>query len=156
MIPEEVEEAEVTELDGQEAVNRAFVASGEKKLGDLVLQPYTPSRVFAAQNMGLRYGYVDSVGLDRFRESYLYPGAQRDVAIVMWLCGKANKDEIYAAGVNGRQAMEKAEQFAEEQKLLDVTTEEFKAAYEMFFDIIGEVRASQFSTEKKTTSSDQG
>jgi hypothetical protein len=162
MLTEDVENLEAEEQskdDNQQAgIEKAFVSSnGKRELGDLIVQPWTPDREVAAQAMGLHFGYVDKSGINRFSETNLYPGAVRDVAIVMWLCCSATKDEIYSAGVSPRVATDKAIEWAAKEGLTDAISDEFEKAYGYLFEMLTEVRISRSKAEKKipTTTQDQ-
>lgn len=158
MTTETVEQAdaEIPALDmekRQRQVDAAFLKSGTRKVGNLTLQPYTPSREVAGQAMGLHYAYVDKAGQERFRRTKLYPGCLRDVAIVMWLCAKATDDEIEAAGIEPRVAAKKANEWAKEQGFLNPNGDPFLDAYGAFFEIMDEIWQSQTVPVKKNTDS---
>lgn len=120
----------------------AFVKSDAHALDDLELQPYTPDRAWAAQAMGLRYGFVDDAGVEFFREHRIYPGALRDVAIVLWLCSLDDEVEIDKASRNPVAAARKAATWAHDRKLENPRGDGFWKAYAVFMKIMGEVDAS--------------
>jgi hypothetical protein len=120
----------------------AFTQSDSHALGDLDLQPYTPDRAWAAQAMGLRYGFVDDAGVEFFKEHRIYPGALRDVAIVLWLCSITDEVEIDKASRNPIAAARKAATWSHEHKLGNVRHPEFWSAYAVFMKIMAEVDAS--------------
>jgi hypothetical protein len=133
----------------QNRVDSAFVMSQKHPSKFFVLQPYSPSREVAGQAMGLHYGYLDDAALKRFDSDKLYPGALRDVAIVMWLCAKATEDEIESAGVEPKSASKKAMEWAKANQLLDIRSEQFIECYVTFFDIMDEIWISRSTPQKK-------
>jgi hypothetical protein len=138
----------------QKEIDKAFESSGGRKVGDLVLKPYSWSRVCAAQAMGLHFGYVEDSSKNRFHRTELYPGALHDVSVIMWLCAAATEDEIDAASVEPAPYRIKAKEWAGPLGLLTVTTDIFQQAYKALFDILHEVDASQHKPEKKTGQAD--
>ena len=120
----------------------AFTQSDTHELGDLNLQPYTPDRAWAAQAMGLRYGFIDDAGVEFFKEHRIYPGALRDVAIVLWLCSLTDEIEIDKASRNPIAAARKAATWSDEHKLANARSPEFWQAYAVFMKIMAEVDAS--------------
>src|SRR4029453_5756911 len=126
----------------------AFTQSDAHQLGDLELQPYTPDRAWAAQAMGLRYGFVDEAGVQFFKEHKIYPGALRDVAIVCWLCSLTSEIEIDKASRNPIAAARKAADWSHERKLDNARAEEFWKAYAVFMRIMAEVDASASTPEQ--------
>ena len=151
---EGVDEPSINPL--QKRVETAFITSSKRVLGDisLPLKPYSASREVAAQAMGLHYAYVDATGQERFRRTKLYPGALRDVAILMWLCAAATDDEIDSAGIEGRPAANKAIKWAKEHELLDTTKDKFWIAFKLFFDIMDETYVTRVVVEQKKTTSE--
>jgi len=147
---EEIESAD-GQVDRQDQIDKAFVRSGERELHGLKLQPYSPARVVAAQSMGLRYGFVDEAGTEVFKRTKLYPGAVRDVAIFIWLCGKATDGDLDAAGVEPMMAARKAVEWAEKEDLLDVGKEKFWDAYALMFEVMEDIRVSRSKAEKKSS-----
>jgi hypothetical protein len=125
----------------------AFTQSDSHILGDLDLQSYTPDRAWAAQAMGLRYGFVDDAGVEFFKEHRIYPGALRDVAIVLWLCSITDEIEIDKASRNPIAAARKAATWSHEHKLDNARGEGFWSAYAVFMKIMAEVDASVSTPE---------
>lgn len=137
----------------QKRIETAFIASGQKVLNGKPLMAYSASREVAAQAMGLHYAYVDQAGQERFKKDRLYPGAIRDVAIVMWLCIRATEDDIDAAGIDPRAATRKAVDWAKGEGILDVQKGKFWDAFVLFFQIMDEVWVSQSKPVKKNLTS---
>lgn len=121
---------------------QAFTQSDVHALGEMDLQPYTPDRAWAAQAMGLRYGFVDDAGVEFFKEHRIYPGALRDVAIILWLCSLTDEIEIDKASRNPIAAARKAATWAHERKLDTTKADEFWKAYAVFMRIMAEVDGS--------------
>jgi hypothetical protein len=120
----------------------AFTQSDAHDLGDLELQPYTPDRVMAAQAMFLRYGFVDEAGVEFFNQHKVYPGALRDVAVVLWLCSLTSETEIDKASRNPIAAIKKAIEWSHERKLDNTNSEEFWKAFTVFMRIMSQVDTS--------------
>jgi hypothetical protein len=120
----------------------AFTQSDAHELGDLELQPYTPDRAVAAQAMFLRYGFVDEAGLEFFKAHKIYPGAIRDVAVVLWLCSLTSETEIDKASRDPIAAARKAVEWLHERKWDNPRGDEFWKAYTVFMRIMSEVDAS--------------
>ena len=132
----------------------AFTESDAHTLGDLKLQPYTMNRSWAAQSMGLRYGFVDDAGVAFFKEHRIYPQAPRDVAVVLWLCSLTDEIEIDKAFRNPIPAIRKAATWAEEHNLKNTRGEDFWKAYALFMRIMAEVDASVSVPESTGNGSD--
>lgn len=141
---DEQEVEDITEVD------RAFIDSENHSLNGEKLQPYSLARKVAAQAMGLFYGHVDEADRDRFRREKVYPGALRDMIIVLWLCTLKDDDEIDAASRAPKAAVKRAYAWAETEGVANMDHEKFWKAYILFHDIMGEVAASQVRAEKKS------
>src|SRR2546423_285975 len=92
--PDIQDKTEEQRLSDQEAANRAFVNSHLHNFEGIELEPYSRGRRVAAQAMGLHYGSIDKAGQQRFISNKIYPGAVRDVSIVLWLCTLKNERDI--------------------------------------------------------------
>lgn len=147
----------------KEQLEEAFTQSESHSLGELKLQSYSEDRVIAAQAMGLHYGFVDQAGQEQFHRTNIYPGALRDVSIVLWLCSLDDvKDErgnvtlraaneIDGAARDPISGAQKAGKWAKAQGIIDTSSAEFWQAFELFFKIMREVEISRTRPEKKTT-----
>lgn len=140
-----------TETDQQPAIERAFTDSGLHQFNGFALEPWTPARIMAAQAMGLHYGSIDEAGRARFKADKVYPGAQSDTAIVLWLCSLKTQAEVDAARRAPASAMDKVYAFAEQHHLTDTGDENFWKGFIVFLDIMNEVATSRVIPEKKTT-----
>jgi hypothetical protein len=120
----------------------AFVQSEAHELGNLELQPYTADRAIAAQAMFLRYGFVDDAGVEFFKAHRIYPGAVRDVAIVLWLCSLKDEITIDKACRDPIAGARKAVEWLHERKWDNPRAEQFWKAYAVFMRIMAEVDAS--------------
>lgn len=147
------EEETKTPEDKTKQIGDAFLQSkgAGRKLGEWKLKPFSASREVAAQAMGLHYAYVDAAGKARFKRTAIYPGALRDVIIIMWLCIVADDDQIEAAGVEPKVYSKIANDWAGSVGLLDTESELWQDAFILFFQIVDEVWASRSVPEKKTT-----
>jgi hypothetical protein len=149
------DEVETLEQDKQSAatqkeIERSF-AKDAKVWNGLTLQPYSASREAAADSMGLKFGYrFTAADREEFFGTGLYAGIKRDIGIVMWLCAKASEDEIHQAGTYGPAAERKANEWARENKLQDMGSDEFASAHEIFIAIMNELYAARTKVEKKS------
>ena len=150
--PADVTGEEATNLQPQAAIDDAFIKSGLHEFNGFKLQPWSPARIVAAQAMGLHYGSVDEAGRERFKTDKIYPGAQRDMTIVLWLCSLKTEEEADAAGRAPNPAMTKAYKFASEHGLLDSVNDTFWKGFIVFLDIMNEVSMSRVKAEKKSQS----
>ncbi len=133
--------------------DQIFVNSETKTFDGINLQPYSRMRTWAADAMGLRYGHVDKAGLALFNKERIYPGAARDVGIVLWLCslnGENAREEIDEACRDPVAATEKALEWAERHNIHTPKRTEFWDAYAIFLRIMREWHQSTGSPEKKT------
>jgi hypothetical protein len=146
--PDITEEA----VDQQPRIESAFVKSGLHEFNGFALEPWSPARIVASQAMGLHYGSIDEAGRSRFVTDKIYPGAQRDVIIVLWLCTLKTEAEADAAARAPSQAMDKAYAFGTEHGLTDTGDENFWKGFLIFLAIMQEVTDSRVASEKKTGS----
>lgn len=129
-----------------DATEAAFVQGGHK-IGDVELQPFSPSRVVAAQSMGLHYGALNDDEVAEYRKTGLYPQAAQDVAIVLWLCAIEDEREIARASRYPEQAFIKACEWANDRGLLNRAQQPFWEAYHTFETILAEIHASRTKPE---------
>ena len=142
------EPPDITDVkDQQPAIEKAF--TGLHEFNGFALEPYSPARIMAAQAMGLHYGSIDEAGRSRFVTDKIYPGAQSDMAIVLWLCSLKTQAEVDAARRAPIPAMDRVYAFAEEHQLTDTGDENFWKGFMVFLDIMNEVAASRVKAEKK-------
>jgi hypothetical protein len=134
-----------------EAIESAFTDSGLHEFNGFALEPWTPARIMAAQAMGIHYGSVDEAGQSRFITDKIYPGAQSDVAIVLWLCSLKTQAEVDAARRAPIPAMDKVYDFSAKHRLTDTGDENFWKGFLVFLAIMNELAASRVKAEKKTT-----
>jgi hypothetical protein len=133
------------ELSAQyaEETEEASSAFSTDELEGITLQPYTPDRAWAAQAMGLKYGFVDETGIEEFKRTGTYPGALRDCGIVLWLRSLTSDLEIDKAARNPVPAARLAAQWAHEHGFGDIRSEKFWAAYNIFINTMTEVAQAQ-------------
>jgi hypothetical protein len=131
---------EIYELE--DPADAAFTHSDNHALGDLKLQPFTIDRQWAAEMMELRWGYVDRAGIEFLRKHGRYPGASRDVALVLWLCSLTDDDEIRQVRRDPISAESKVAEFVAKYKL-GARGEEFERAYDLFLTIMNEIERSK-------------
>lgn len=116
----------------------AFTKSDKHVLNGIKLFPWTPSRIIAAQAMGLLYPEIGKDGWDQYRRTKVYPGAVKDVIICLWLCAQTNDrvDEADAAPV---EAYSEARRWAAGLGIHKPGSDQFWQAYVKFSEIIKEV-----------------
>jgi hypothetical protein len=145
---------EPEDVGHEEKVDKAFINSENHSLNGEKLQPYSPARIIAAQAMGLRYGYVDKAGLEFFKKHKIYPGALRDVVVVLWLCSLSDEDDIDEASREPKGAIKTATKWAADRGIVDANSDKFWDSYALFMQIIGEIDDSRVSAEKKSPKED--
>jgi hypothetical protein len=133
----------------QSPTEAAFIDSENHEFDGIRLQPYSPMRLVAAQAMGLHHGRVDAAGMEQWSRVSVYPGAVRDVCIVLWLCSIKDEVQIDQAARAPIHAAMLAVKWGTDHGLLSVTSKKFESAYELFFKIMKEVRDSYGSPQKK-------
>jgi hypothetical protein len=129
---------------------KAFVNSDAHSFNGTELQPYTPSRIVAAQAMGLRYPNIGEEALEQFNRTGIYPSALLDTLIVLWLC---TLDEPHPNGPGAAQvrramrrpdeSIEKAIAWGADHGITDQRSENFRQAYDEFAAIVVEVQNSR-------------
>ena len=125
-----------------EKASAAFSGS-EDQLEGLELHPYSPDRAWAAQAMGLKYGFVDEAGVDEVKRTGVYPGALRDVGIVLWLRSLTSETEIDKAARSPVAAAVSAAKWAQGIGIADTRSDKFFAAYNIFMDTMTAVAEAQ-------------
>lgn len=129
----------------QKPADKAFIESPSHVLGDLKLEPYSPSRVVAAQAMGLRYPNVPK-GFEAYSQSGTYPGILRDVIVVLGVC-MMDDDAVDKAQLDSDEAYKNAERWAHTKGILNTGSKEFFAAKSMFEKIMVEIYSSRSEPE---------
>ena len=132
----------------QPPAEKAFERSDKHVLGDLKLKPWTPSRVIAAQNMGMLYPRIGKEGWDQFQRTKMYPGALKDTIIVLWLCA-LNDDEVDDADRAPQEAYKTAQKWSAGLGIHKINSDAFWAAYGKFTEIMMEINNS--ATKPKNT-----
>ena len=112
-------------------------------LGNIELQTYTPSRVVAAQAMGMRYPNIGDEALEQFNRTGVYPSAMLDTLIVLWLCTLTKPEEVRRAMRRPDESIEKAIAWGAEHGVVDQKSKEFWDAYNKFSEIVTEVQNSK-------------
>jgi hypothetical protein len=148
---EETTVMEVADIGGQADVEAAFVNSENHSFDGIKLHGYGPSRICAAQAMGLHYGTVDAAGQERFTDGKVYPGAMRDTAVVLWLCSLSDRDDaIEAASRAPKSASLKAIEWGGDHGIMDLGGPKFWEGFMMFLDIMKEIQDARVVPEKKS------
>lgn len=160
---EEVVDQAVAEAAGerQELATKAFdQAQAGFELFGVTLAPYSPSRKVAAQGMGMLYPFVGEGGAEQLDKTGVYAGAIRDTMILCWLCTLIDADKIPkdtpprdaakiwtpSRAMNcPADAMEAALAWGVDHNLMDVNSEEFGQAYQVFMATVNGISASEFA-----------
>lgn len=151
---------ETTSLEGGDPQEVAFLQSENHEFDRVKLEPYSPMRLVAAQAMGLHHGRVDAAGMEQFDRISVYPGAVRDVCIVLWLCSIKDQfvdgDLIRSADVQIDQAARApvhaaklAIEWGTAHGIIDPTSDKFGDAFGLFFRIMKEIKDSYSAPKKK-------
>ena len=143
MTDTELSEQYETEID-----KAADAFAGAEELEGVDLQPYNTDHAWAAQAMGLKYGFVDDAGVDQFDRTGLYPGALRDAGIVLWLRTLTNETEIDKAARCPVGAAVSAAKWAQEAGIDDTRNPKFHIAYRIFMDTMAAVDAARTTPKK--------
>lgn len=144
-------------MNPQESAEKIFTETmnGFTLFGE-ELAPYTAQRKVAAQSMGMLYPFVGEAGQKAIEESGIYPGAVKDMAIILWLCsvpilGKEKDDWTPSRATrNPSKALDAALKFAEEKEFVEPAQKPFFEAYQVFMAIVSGVSASEFSLKLST------
>jgi hypothetical protein len=123
--------------------NKAFLDSGGHLFMTERLQPYTPSRIVAAQAMGLLYPKIGTDGFAQLKKTGIYPGELKDIIIVLWLCRLKTKDEVTLARMDPIAAYEDAEKWAGKIGLCDMASDVFAYGLLVFQNIMNEIGESK-------------
>lgn len=126
-----------------EEIEEASSAFNTDELEGIDLQPYTPDRAWAAQAMGLKYGFVDEAAVEEFKRTGIYPGGLRDCGIVLWLRSLTSEQEIDKAARNPVASAVTAAKWATEHGFGDTRSEKFWLAYNIFIHTMTEVAQAQ-------------
>ncbi len=116
------------------------------------LRPYSPSRKVAAQTMGMIYPFVGRDGQAQMEATGMYPGAIKDVLIVLWLCSLPDAPEVakdaWSPSLALRRpvlAMDEAMEWA--GALIDVGSAEWAEAFELFLKIVVPTEQAKFKSD---------
>lgn len=126
---------------GKSPAEKAYIESGAHLLGSEKLQPYTPSRIVAAQAMGLKYPNIGKEGVAQLKKTGLYPGELRDVIIVLYLCRLTEDADVLDAQLDPVAAYAEAEKWAGEKRLTAMG-QNFRDAVLLFEKILNEIDES--------------
>lgn len=148
--------------DPTPTAEKIFVESENHSLNGMKLQPYSVARMWAADAMGLHYGHLSPAEMTLWKKNSIYPGAARDVAIVLWVCSVLDTDEVSEAeelDTACREPIEAVQKAMEWAKGLNIHTpkrKEFWPAFREFLKIMREVHEStvEADTEKKTAAAE--
>lgn len=132
------------------AMEKAFDEAGRGfELFGNPLKDYSPSRMLAAQNMGLRYPFIGEKAAEIFEETGMYPGGLEDCIIVLWLCSlpdKSKKEDWNPDRAASKSSLAKlvATGWAAKQGFINVSSPQFAEAFAVFVAIVTGQEASKF------------
>ncbi len=132
--------------------DKAFQESPNHVLGDLKLQPYSPSRIVAAQAMGLKYPNVPK-GFEQYSQNGTYPGLLRDVIVVLGVC-TMHDAAVEKAQLDPDEAYQNAQKWAHSKGILSMGSKAFLEAKGMFEKIMVEIYNSQSEPENRSGADD--
>lgn len=135
----------------QPPAEKAFLRSDKHVLDGVRLNPWTPSRVIAAQGMGMLYPSLGKEDWDQFERTKRYTGALKDTIIVLWLC-MIDDEAVDNADSAPKEAYKTAKQWAAGLGIHKIESNEFWQAYAKFSEIVTEVASS---ATKITTNDDE-
>lgn len=147
--PQEMEEAE----HAYQAAAVGFTLFSEP------LAPYSYTRKFAAQSLGMLYPLIGEEGAAQLERTGVYAGALKDAAILLWLCtlkdaSDLTRDDLRAgewtparASIKPAEALAVAMEWADNQRLTDMSGARFAEAWQVFTAISMGVAASEFVLE---------
>lgn len=133
---------ETEDIGREQQIDNAFIQSENHQFNGAELQPWTPSRLVAAQSIGLRYPNISDEDREQFRQTGIYPGALKDIAIVLWICTLVKPEEIRRAGRQPDDSYEQAVKWADGLGITNLKSECFWKAYDRFIKIVSEERVS--------------
>ena len=128
------------------AVEKAFERSDKHVLDGIKLRPWTPSRVIAANCMGMTYPRLGKAGWDQYERTQNYPGAVKDTIIALWLCA-VDEDQVAEADLAPRDAYRQAQEWATRRGIHNLKSDAFWQAFSKFIEIVSEVEASATTPE---------
>lgn len=132
-----------------------FTQSDKHVLDGVRLFPWTPSRVIAAQTMGMLYPEIGKEGWDQYRRTKVYPGAVKDVIICLWLCTQ-NEEEVDLADCAPVEAYNQARKWAASLGIHDIKGNPFWQAYNKFAEIMGQVDKAMTFPKNSGEEPDEG
>lgn len=133
-------------------------AKAGMELGGVALQPWSPARVVAANSIGLVWP-LPPEAMDQLQTTGIHAGAMVNAIVVCWLRLIPNASEQTKESVSRgewnvqratrapREAFEAALQWAAENKITDVTSNEFAHAYRVALATLLGVSLSEFEVE---------
>lgn len=136
-----------------EAQTQAILDAKFASIGQLKLLPFSANRAIVAQAMGYRGRFIGDHALEQYRQTGIYPGAVRDVAIYFWIRadleapsgyrGDYNRDRIARASWRPSEAQETAFQWAGENGLVDESSPKFLEAFALMLKLQSEEAEAQ-------------
>lgn len=137
---------------GPRGASKAFLESAAHSFLGEKLQPYTPSRIVAAQAMGLLYPNIGVEGMAQLKKTGLYPGELKDMIIVLWLCRLQKPEQVSDALMDPIAAYGAAEKWAGKAGLCDMTGPVFQnglLVFQMIMNEIGESKTVQAGSRSR-------
>jgi hypothetical protein len=135
------------------AVEQAFEQSASHVLGELKLQPYTPSRIVAADAMGLKYPNIPK-GFEQYSQTGTYTGILRDIIVVLGVC-RMEDEAVDKAQLDPDEAYKRAEKWAHGKGITDMRGKAFREAKDVFEAILVQVATSRSESAKSSEPDDE-
>jgi hypothetical protein len=129
------------------AVEQAFEQSANHALGELKLQPYTPSRIVAADAMGLKYPNIPK-GFEQYSQTGTYTGILRDIIVVLGVC-RMEDEAVDKAQLDPDEAYKRAEKWAHGKGITNMASAAFQEAKSLFEDHVGDPRVPHRKREEQ-------
>ena len=149
-----------TEEQNQTPEETSFINAkrGFELFGE-ALKNYSASRKVAANAMGLGWPFIGEAALAQLQATNFYPGAIRDMVIVIWLCTLPDASTALARGVwtpsralsKPDEARDAALEWADKCGITDSSGPKFGEAFQIFFAVVTGVDAAQFRIEVEKT-----
>lgn len=130
--------------------DEAFVRSVTHQWKGRPLKPFSAMRQAAAQRCGLRCGRLNEAEAEAFKKTGVYDGIMMDVVLVLFLCS-CKESTVLAAMRDPESITVDAMNWADREGI-SYLGEGFMEASAVFSKIMGDLFASDFDVEQKTSS----
>lgn len=117
---------------------------------EVALKPYSPSRVIAAQKIGVRFPLIGEEQWNGFADTGTYPGIIEDCILLLWICSlpdtamRADQWTPSRAAAKPLAAKVAAIGWGAKLQIHDMMGEHYQEAVQVFLAIVQGVEASKF------------